>query len=121
MKQTDFIKAGIVLFALIVVLAWVTVYNVDKINEQIGKLQGENTILKQNNDSLKASIQSMQGSLQAVSNQIDSLYLTDAKLAKQSAQTKIIIQKLQPKYEKAANRANRFNADSIRVYFSNLQ
>jgi predicted nucleic acid-binding Zn-ribbon protein len=121
MKQTDFIRAGIVLFALIIILAWVTVYNVDKINERVGALQGENTILKQNNQALKASIQTMQDSIAKYNTQISVLQLSDSRLQTESDRIKKSIKIIQNQYEKASTRANNFNADSMRRYFSNLQ
>lgn len=123
--ETEMPRSFKIAFALFVifigVLLSISAYEMGKRAEQIDRLNQQNQLLKKTNDSLLLSVKRYEDTIAVANNKILALSNMEALLKLKAESLQLKINKLKPKYEKAGNYARNFNADSVRIYFSNLR
>lgn len=92
-----------------------------RLNAKISELQGQNTILKEHNDSLSKQRVAMIDSIERYEIEIEQLMEIENLILKEKDELENKIKKIKPKYEKANNHAANYTTDSISRYFSDLK
>lgn len=112
---------SVVVFLFGVLAFFALSYNGNKLSERIATLQGQNEVLKKDNESILTQIKSLQDSIEATNSKIANLNDRDELLEKDYKTIQQNIKNIYPKYEKANNYAANYNGDSIRRYFSDFK
>jgi hypothetical protein len=84
------------------------------------EINGENKALKIQNSNIRKDIETLKDSISEIDLAIDGIMEIETILVQNLNQKDIELKKLQKEYEKANNYTANYNADSVRVYFSNL-
>lgn len=105
----------------ILAFALVFNYNNGKLKEKIAILEGKNMELTRQNAQLEQERITLMDSIAFIDARIAHLEDIQQQLNQENSKLNKKITQIQAKYEKALHHADNFNADSIQVYFSNLQ
>ena len=93
----------------------------DGLKEKISVIQGENKVLKIENSRIKIHNKQLKDSILLGENTLMGILLIEANLVEQLGKTQKELEKLKKQYEKARSHSNNYNADSVRLYFSEFQ
>ena len=93
----------------------------DGLKEKISVIQGENKVLKIENSRIKIHNKQLKDSILLGENTLMGILLIEANLVEQLGKTQKELEKLKKQYEKARSYSNNYNADSVRLYFSEFQ
>ena len=93
----------------------------DGLKEKISVIQGENKVLKIENSRIKIHNNQLKDSILLGENTLMGILLIEANLVEQLGKTQKELEKLKKQYEKARSHSNNYNADSVRLYFSEFQ
>jgi len=118
MKRISLTSVVILLLAILTIFA--LYFNGNKLSERIANLQGQNQKLKEQNELLNNKISELKLKIDSSNQKIKVLERQDTKLETDYHKTQTQITNLKPSYDKADNYSRNYNADSIRIYFSNL-
>ena len=95
--------------------------NNSRLNAKIAELEGQNKILKENNDSLAKDRVAIHDSIDRYEIEIEQLMEVEAMILRDRDELENKIKNIKPKYEKANNHAANYTTDSISRYFSDLK
>ena len=95
--------------------------NNSRLNAKIAELEGQNKILKENNDSLAKDRVAILDSIDRYEIEIEHLMELEDMILKDRDELENKIKNIKPKYEKANNHAANYTTDSISRYFSDLK
>jgi chromosome segregation ATPase len=95
--------------------------NNSRLNAKIAELEGQNTILKESNDSLSKERVAIIDSIERYEIEIEHLLEIENAVLQQRDELENKIKNIKPKYEKANNHAANYTTDSISRYFSDLK
>jgi DNA helicase IV len=92
----------------------------DRLKLKIAEIEGQNKALKTENHKVKKDIETLKDSIFEIGSIVDGIMLIEGNLVQSLNQKDNELKNLQKKYEKATKHTSNYNADSVRVYFSNL-
>jgi hypothetical protein len=92
----------------------------DRLKLKVAEVQGENKGLKIQNSNIRKDIETLKDSIIKIDLAINGIMEIEGQLVLNVNQKDKELKKLQKEYEKANNYTANYNADSVRVYFSNL-
>lgn len=122
MKQKD--NSGAMLVAVLLLAGVLVVaalfYRGDRLKGKIAEMQGQNKELKKQNDLLQSQIKQLNLTIDSTNKKLVVLYEQDNQLHTEYEEAQKNITNLSIQYEKASTYSHNYNADSVRVYFSNL-
>lgn len=95
--------------------------NNSRLNAKIAELEGQNTILKESNDSLSKERVAIIDSIERYEIEIEHLLEIENAVLQQRDELENKIKNIKPKYEKANNHAANYTTDSISRYFSDIK
>ena len=95
--------------------------NNSRLNAKIAELEGQNKILKENNDSLAKDRVAILDSINRYEIEVEHLMDLENIILKDRDELENKIKNIKPKYEKANNHAANYTTDSISRYFSDLK
>jgi hypothetical protein len=95
--------------------------NNSRLNAKIAELEGQNKILKENNDSLAKDRVAILDSINRYEIEVEHLMELENIILKDRDELENKIKNIKPKYEKANNHAANYTTDSISRYFSELK
>jgi hypothetical protein len=95
--------------------------NNSRLNAKIAELEGQNKILKENNDSLAKDRVAILDSINRYEIEVEHLMDLENIILKDRDELENKIKNIKPKYEKANNHAANYTTDSISRYFSELK
>ena len=95
--------------------------NNSRLKYKIAELEGQNTILKESNDSLSKERVVIVDRIERYEIEIEHLMEVENMIMKQKDELENKIKNIKPKYEKANNHAANYTTDSISRYFSDLK
>ena len=95
--------------------------NNSRLNAKIAELEGQNKILKENNDSLAKDRVAILDSINRYEIEVEHLMDLENIILKDRDELENKIKNIKPKYEKANNHAVNYTTDSISRYFSDLK
>lgn len=122
MKNQTFKYAFLLLFVVgIVALVLFLFSDNDKLKLKIEHLQTENKVLKTENYRINTHIKILKDSIADANSSIQGIMLIETMIMQQLGETQKELNKLKKEYEKATNHSRNYNADSVRLYFSNLR
>lgn len=122
MKHQTYKYAFLLLFVIgIIALILFLFSDNDKLKLKLAHLEGENKVLKTENHRINSHIKILKDSISDANSSIQGIVLIETMLVSQLNQTQKELNQLKKEYEKATNHARNYNADSVRVYFSNLR
>lgn len=122
MKNQTFKYAFLLLFVVgIVALVLFLFSDNDKLKLKIEHLQTENKVLKTENHRINSHIKILKDSIADANSSIQGIMLIETMIMQQLGETQKELNKLKKEYEKANNHSRNYNADSVRLYFSNLR
>lgn len=122
MKHQTYKYAFIFLFIIgAIALILFLFSNNDKLKLKLAHLEGENKVLKTENRRINSHIKILKDSIADANSSIQGIMLIETMIMQQLGETQKELNKLKKEYEKATNHARNYNADSVRLYFSNLR
>jgi DNA helicase IV len=92
----------------------------DRLKLKIAEIEVENKALKTENQKVKKDIETLKDSISEINSMVEGIMQIEGLLVQNLNQKDKELKNLQKEYEKATKRTANYNADSIRVYFSNL-
>jgi len=92
----------------------------DRLKLKVAEVQGENKALKVQNNKIKKDIETLKDTIYEIGSSIEGIMQIEGQLVQNLNQKDKELKKLQKEYEKATKHTTNYNADSVRVYFSNL-
>ena len=95
--------------------------NNSRLKYKIAELEGQNTILKESNDSLSKERVVIVDRIERYEIEIEHLMEVENMIMKQKDELENKIKNIKPKYEKANNHAANYTTDSISRYFSDIK
>jgi hypothetical protein len=95
--------------------------NNSRLKAKIADLEGQNKILKENNDSLAKDRVAILDSIDRYEIEVEHLMELEEMILKDRDELENKIKNIKPKYEKANNHAVNYTTDSISRYFSDLK
>ena len=95
--------------------------NNSRLKYKIAELEGQNTILKESNDSLSKERVAIVDRIERYEIEIEHLMEVENMIMKQKDEIENKIKNIKPKYEKANNHAANYTTDSISRYFSDIK
>ena len=95
--------------------------NNSRLKYKIAELEGQNTILKESNDSLSKERVAIVDRIERYEIEIEHLMEVENMIMKQKDELENKIKNIKPKYEKANNHAANYTTDSISRYFSDIK
>ena len=95
--------------------------NNSRLKAKIADLEGQNKILKENNDSLAKDRVAILDSIDRYEIEVEHLMELENMILKDRDELENKIKNIKPKYEKANNHAANYTTDSISRYFSDLK
>jgi len=95
--------------------------NNSRLKAKIAELEGQNTILKESNDSLSTERVAIVDRIERYEIEIEHLMEVENMILKQKDELENKIKNIKPKYEKANNHAANYTTDSISRYFSDIK
>lgn len=95
--------------------------NNDKLKLKLAHVETENKVLKTENHRINSHIKILKDSISDANSSITGIMLIETMLMQQLGQKEKELNQLKKEYEKATNHARNYNADSVRIYFSNLR
>lgn len=110
------------LLAIAILIFFASLFsNNTQLKEKIKVFEGKNQILEKENGSLKIENLRLKDSLKISKVSIEQLNEGEKELLKELKKVENELQTLKSKYAKNPRSTANFNADSIRLYFSNLK
>ena len=122
MREQNYNKAlGFVLLLLLSLLAAAALfYRGDLLKQKIAEMQGQNKELKKQNEQLQLQINRLNLTIDSTNKKLVVLYDQDNQLKNEYESNKKSISNLSSQYEKTNTFSRNYNADSIRIYFTDL-
>lgn len=122
MREQNYNKAlGFVLLLLLSLLAAAALfYRGDLLKQKIAEMQGQNKALKKQNEQLQLQINRLNLTIDSTNKKLVVLYDQDNQLKNEYESNKKSISNLSSQYEKTNTFSRNYNADSIRIYFTDL-
>jgi DNA helicase IV len=121
MKNTNLKFAFVILFIIgAIALILFLFSDNDRLKLKIAEIEGQNKALKIENHKVKKDIETLKDSISEISSVVDGIMQIEGLLIQNLNQKDKELKNLQKEYEKATKHTANYNADSVRVYFSNL-
>lgn len=119
-EHLKYLFYGLLAFAILIFFASLFSNNT-QLKEKIKVFEGKNQMLEKENGSLKIENLRLKDSLKISKVSIEQLNEGEKELLKELQKVENELQTLKSKYAKNPRSTANFNADSIRLYFSNLK
>jgi len=122
MREKEYNTAMVIVVLILVglLLTAALFYKGDRLKEKIAEMQGQNKELKKQNQQLESKIKQLNLTIDSSNKKLVILYEQDTQLHTEYESAQKSIKNLSTQYEKANTYSHNYNADSVRIYFSNL-
>jgi hypothetical protein len=121
MKNTNLKFAFVILFIIgAIALILFLFSDNDRLKLKIAEIEGENKALKMENKKIIKDIAVLKDSISESNSLVTGILTIQGMLFQNLDSKDKELKKLQKEYEKATKHTANYNADSVRVYFSNL-